>query len=867
MISTFQTRYAEGSFGLTGAVLLLAVFVFLQVVARDFSLTLETEYLDLFNKARNTRPDERILLIDAGTDAITEQDTQSLKLVIDKLAQLGTESIVLTMMPRPEVNARNVAQLQTLVQLQERARESGVEVGAVTHNSLRAELDDLRSESERQAALTDSVRRAGNVYLAIDVAGGAVASQSPCPAQVVAISEGLRPMVTGMLRHVGGGGLAGVLCDAAAGVGHVGYWPDTDGIFRRTEWLVGVSNTVLPSLALTAASGLTKSENAGLMIDTTGTLSVEGNRFSAPTRFVSFNHYYARPQNRNMFPVVKAGALLDNAVDDAQFHNRIAIVGPLDSPNSELFRLPDNSLVTRSMLLATSLSNLLGHDFATRPGFLRGWEALLMLLAGLLLLLTSTFRTPGTRLACAVLLTLSIIAIEVFLLLAHGIWMQLMTASFFVLIGTGCLEILRSFYPSRGITLSPNARNAEMLIGHDAMDMEFAMLRNSAPTDEAKAQLSDLANRYENAGHRTKAERVLQHLVSIDAENDRAREKLLELSDGQEDGPTSDRAANVTTISPDAQDSPVKPVGDRRKADRRADDRRGGGRRALDAVPPDDLPTLQTLGRYQLIRELGHGAMAHVYLAEDPEIRRQVAIKTLALADEFEHKELEKAQHQFTREAQSAGRLNHPNIISIYDFGVEQGLSYLAMEYFNGKPVSDWATPKNFLPVTWVLELAAQTADALHYAHNQGVIHRDIKPANLLYDPARDIIKITDFGIARLTDHNRTQSGIILGTPYYMSPEQLRGEAVTGQSDLYSLGICLYQLLTGSVPFRSLGLPALLEQICQQDHEPASVLREDLPPEIDGILNRALAKDANDRYINGRAMAVAMRDVVRASAA
>jgi serine/threonine-protein kinase len=252
--------------------------------------------------------------------------------------------------------------------------------------------------------------------------------------------------------------------------------------------------------------------------------------------------------------------------------------------------------------------------------------------------------------------------------------------------------------------------------------------------------------------------------------------------------------------------------------------------------------------------------MATVYLGRDPKINRRVAIKTIALAEEFSDTDLANARTQFLREAESAGRLNHPNIISIYDAGEDGQVAYLAMEYFAGKPLSYYAQQGQMLPAERVLEIVARAADALNYAHNQNVVHRDVKPANLLYDAETDTLKITDFGIARLTDASRTKTGIILGTPSYMSPEQLAGTSVSGQSDLFSLGITLYQLLTGAPPFRADSIPKLMQKIAHERHAPVTQVRDDLPPAIDAVMDRALAKDPADRFPNGRAMALALRD-------
>ena len=167
-----------------------------------------------------------------------------------------------------------------------------------------------------------------------------------------------------------------------------------------------------------------------------------------------------------------------------------------------------------------------------------------------------------------------------------------------------------------------------------------------------------------------------------------------------------------------------------------------------------------------------------------------------------------------------------------------------------------------YLP-KWVLELTARAAEALHYAHGQNVVHRDIKPANLMYDAASDTFKITDFGIARLTDTSRTKTGIILGTPSFMSPEQLAASAVTGSSDLYSLGITMYQMLTGTTPFRSDSIPKLMDKIMNDKHNPVSSLRDDIPLEVDVVLDKMLAKKPEDRYASGRALALALRDCIK----
>ena len=273
----------------------------------------------------------------------------------------------------------------------------------------------------------------------------------------------------------------------------------------------------------------------------------------------------------------------------------------------------------------------------------------------------------------------------------------------------------------------------------------------------------------------------------------------------------------------------------------------------------------QRLGRYVIEKRIGRGAMGAVYLARDPRINRPVALKAIPIEKEFEDEELKEARLRFYREAESAGRLTHPNIITVFDAGEDKGLAYIAMEYVPGTPLRDFTDPKRLLAPKRALELCAATAEALDYAHNQGVIHRDIKPANLLYNPKEGSLKISDFGVARITDNNSTKTGIVLGTPMYMSPEQLGAENLTGLSDLFSLGVTLYELLVGEVPFRATNIAVLMTKITTEEPTPVSSRRAGIPPSVDAVLAKAMAKKPHDRFSCGAEMAIALRNCARVS--
>jgi len=265
------------------------------------------------------------------------------------------------------------------------------------------------------------------------------------------------------------------------------------------------------------------------------------------------------------------------------------------------------------------------------------------------------------------------------------------------------------------------------------------------------------------------------------------------------------------------------------------------------------------LGRYEIEKELGKGAMGVVYLGKDPKIGRVVAIKTLALAQEFEADELDDVKARFFREAETAGRLNHPNIVTMYDAGEEHDLAYIAMEFLKGRDLVPYTKPNNLLPLPRVISIVARVADALDYAHKQNVVHRDIKPANIMYDFDSDTPKVTDFGIARITDSSKTKTGLVLGTPSFMSPEQLAGKKIEGASDLFSLGVSLYQLACGKLPFEGESMAQLMFRITNEPHTDILSIRADLPACLVAIINRSLAKQIGDRYANGAEMAAALR--------
>jgi eukaryotic-like serine/threonine-protein kinase len=277
-------------------------------------------------------------------------------------------------------------------------------------------------------------------------------------------------------------------------------------------------------------------------------------------------------------------------------------------------------------------------------------------------------------------------------------------------------------------------------------------------------------------------------------------------------------------------------------------------------APALQRPDRTQLGRYRIERQIGRGSMGAVYAGMDPKAGRAVALKTLALSREFEGAELADARARFFREAETAGRLKHRDIVTIYDAGEEHGLAYIAMEYLSGSDLQTHTQPGRLLPVAAVLRCMARVALALHYAHSQGVVHRDIKPANVMVDLAADSVKVTDFGIARIAaDASRTRTGLVLGSPSFMSPEQMAGQRVDGRSDLYSLGAMLFQLLTGRLPHQADTMSKLMFQIANEPAPDVRTLRPEIPELLAQIVARAMEKRPEGRFSDGQELAAALQ--------
>jgi serine/threonine-protein kinase len=497
-------------------------------------------------------------------------------------------------------------------------------------------------------------------------------------------------------------------------------------------------------------------------------------------------------------PRVDIDDLLDPGNDRLAYRDATVFVDASPALVGSVATLPSGQFVTVSEIVASLLADIEQDRTIFTPGWVRALEWLAPTLLAIIAVLVMPERSRKDIAVMTGVAVVLILLIETLLLYVLHVRIDL-ARPILIFAGVAALSIWLTGDEKKELRDAFKRGNDFLAAGR--LEPAFAEFRRCPPSETVATVMYKLSLAFEEQAKPERAEAVLEWMKRTHG-----------------DGPATNGVGKEATAGP------------------------------------------QRLGRYVIERRIGRGAMGAVYLAKDPRINRPVALKAIPIEKEFEDDELKEARLRFYREAESAGRLAHPNIITVFDAGEDKGLAYIAMEFVPGIPLKKFTDPKKLLAPKRALELCAQTAEALDYAHNQGVIHRDIKPANLLYNPKEGSLKITDFGVARMTDGNATKTGIVLGTPMYMSPEQLNADKITGHSDLFSLGVTLYELLVGDVPFQATNIAVLMTKITSEDPAPISQRRAGIPPSIDTVLAKALAKNPQDRFSCGAEMAIALRN-------
>jgi CHASE2 domain-containing sensor protein/predicted Ser/Thr protein kinase len=813
------------------AIVVVAVVLHLST---DFIGTLERRFYDFASTSTSRQPSDRVAVIAIDDQSIANigrwpwpRDIHAK--LIDTLAAAKAKTIVHTaFFFEPQVDPGLV-----FIRKMKAALESPAD-GVVPNETMGKLIAEAETALDTDAKLAASLQNAGNVLIPSVFTLGEPQGRPDNPLPSYALKSALDDVSGFSIPAVRGQQPIESVGNAAAGIGHLNQFPDVDGAVRLEPLLVNYYGKAVPSMALLAAFKSLNLSPADVKLNPGDSVQIGKLKVKTDEAALMLPQFYKGRDGKPAFAVDSFYDVMTGKIPASKYADKIVIIGATAAGVGVQFPVPGNAALSPAETIAHITSSILNEHFIVQPG----WGVWASLLAFLVVVAYVTVGLPRLSAAAAAAVTLglfvALLLVEFSLLSAVATWLKLVFPAAVLVLGHLALTTKRFLITEAG-KVKADEESAETnrmmglaLQGQGQLDMAFDRFRRVPLAEAVMGNLYSLALDFERKRQFNKAEAVYEHMAAFDKNYKDIQTKL-------------SRAKNLseTVILGGGGGHP-------------------GGTMLLDGGAVEK----PMLGRYQVEKELGKGAMGVVYLGKDPKIGRIVAIKTMALSQEFAGEELTDARERFFREAETAGRLQHQNIVTIFDAGEEHDLAYIAMEFLKGRDLVEFCKGDNLLPVPLVLSLVARVAEALAYAHKQSVVHRDIKPANIMYERETDTVKVTDFGIARITDSSKTKTGLVLGTPSFMSPEQLAGKKVDGRSDLYSLGVMLFQLLTGVLPFRGDSMAELMFKIANEEAPDIRIVRPDLPASLANLVTLSLNKRPELRYQDGDQFAADLRGVM-----
>ncbi|MBE7367416.1 CHASE2 domain-containing protein [Ramlibacter sp. HM2] len=794
----------------------------------DIIDTLERRLYDHASTQTSRQPSDRIAIIAIDDQSIANigrwpwpRDVHAE--LIDKLAAAKAKTVVHTAFFFEPQTDRGLAHIRKIKEALGEASPAATQLIVEAEQAL-----------DTDAKLAASIQKAGNVLVPSVFRLGEPQGKPDKPLSAAVLKSAIDENEAFSLPSVSAQQPIDLIGNAAAGIGHLNLDSDRDGTVRRDPLLVNYYGKAVPSMALLAAAKSLNLSPADIKLNVGDSVQIGKLRVKTDEAARVLPQFYRGTGDKQPFAIDSFYDVISGKIPASKYADKIVLVGATATGVGDPTPVPGNPAATPVEMMAHVTSSILSEHFIVQPSWsvLAGLGAFLLVAAYIIALLPRL--SAGMAGAVTAALFLLLVGAEYGLLSSASLWIPLVYPATLLLIGHVALTTKRFLVTEAGKQKSDeesaetNRMMGLALQGQGQLDMAFDRFRRVPMGDEVMANMYNLALDFERKRQFNKAQAVYEHMAAFNPKYKDLQSKL-------------NRAKNLseTVILGGGGAHP-------------------GGTMLLDGGAVEK----PMLGRYQVEKELGKGAMGIVYQGRDPKIGRVVAIKTMALAQEFDGDELADARERFFREAETAGRLQHQNIVTIFDAGEEHDLAYIAMEFLKGRDLADHCRDGNLLPAPKVLSIVARVAEALAYAHRQNVVHRDIKPANIMYEPEADVVKVTDFGIARITDSSKTKTGLVLGTPSFMSPEQIAGKKVDGRSDLYSLGVMLYQMLTGVLPFRGDSMAELMYKIANEEAPDLKVVRPQLPERLAQVVARALAKKPDLRYADGEEFARDLREVI-----
>ncbi len=807
--------------------------------------TLELKLYDLRTKLRAGTPvGQEIAIVAIDEDSISALGRwpwprDRMAQAVDVLSEAGAKVIGLDIVfTDPEKNPATEDLKKIKSQLDATALElAAKKVPPETFQPVLDAIQQAESRLDTDGKLAGSLGLSGNVVLPLYFMIGTPMGNPPEPPQGIVkyfITQVENPTDKGAAAVVEAVEIKPpleVFAKEAKGLGHLNIKPDRDGVYRSQLMLVDYGGGhYFPSFATQVVAAYYNLKPSDVRVRLGGGILM--GKVTVPTdpsfqMLVNYHYLSDKPA----FPTYSISDVMNQKIQAGAFKDKIVLVGLTAAGLGEQVATPVAARLPQPEVVGNAVENIIHQNFLLRPAWAGNLELALVVVFGAFVSLLMPRLGAGKSALAASVLGVAFVAFGIYVFVAKGYWIKLLYPALTLGIGYAAMVSKKYLITEKAKevleveSVETNKMLALSFQGQGLLDMAFEKLRR-CPVEDVADTLYNLGLDFERKRQFNKAVSVYEHIAAKEKGYKDIQERIPKL-----------RAAGETIIMGTAG-------------------LRKGGADATVLVQGADLAP--TLGRYEVIKELGRGAMGTVFLGKDPKINRMVAIKTLRFEDDLEEDEKKALKERFFREAESAGKLSHPNIVTIYDTGEDQDMCYIAMELLDGKDLKDWTGKENLMPMRDALELIAKVADSLDYAHEQAIVHRDIKPANIML-LKNGVVKVTDFGIARITTSSRTATGTVMGTPSYMSPEQLAGKKVDGRADLFSLGVTLYEMLTGQKPFEGETIATLMFKIANDRHESPRTYKPEIPESATKVIDKALVKNPDERYQRGREMAQDLR--------
>ncbi|MBN1627446.1 MAG: CHASE2 domain-containing protein [Deltaproteobacteria bacterium] len=813
----------------------------------DFTDGIEKKSFDFRARlAANSDLNPDIELVTIGTDDLAEfgrwpWSRDILAKGVDNLATAGARVIAMDFLfSEPEESAG----LEAVKSLKETYNTLGLAQEG-PGLSFYQELAQKETDLDNDAKLYASIKNAGNVVLPIyfDTTSSGTDKEAPefisrdSFKKIKGFDDDLAMSSLYWFNKINP--LIPSFAEGAVATGHINLFPDNDGSIRSDVHVVGYLNDNFfpsyPAAIVKTFQGLkdedvtvTLGDGVDFRVSPSSTIKAPVIDYQMKT-LLSWNAGPEVAFNHTPFSKV-----YKNDIQPDLFRDKIVIIGPTAAGVANLYVTPVSEKLPGIEFVANSVADILNQRFLARPGWIMLLEFFVMLIFGAFISFVLPRLKAGTGAVTTLGLFIVYLATGFVLFFSSSTWVKISPPLILLAVGY-ILIISKRFLITEKTKEKVEADSVETnkMLGlsfqqQGMLDLALEKFRK-IPFDEegSKDLLYNLGLDFERKRQFSKALSTYKLIIGDGRNFKDLDERIPKL-----------KGAEATMIFGGT-----------------------GGHPGDIGATILDMDTKPTLGRYQVVNELGRGAMGVVYKGEDPKIHRTVAIKTVRLS-EFDDEMIEEIKERFFREAESAGLLTHPNIVTIYDAGEEHDLAYIAMEFLKGKDLEEFTQKEHLLPIRETLSIVAHVAEALDYAHSKGIVHRDIKPANIMRLDETQEVKVTDFGIARITASSKTKTGVIMGTPSYMSPEQVSGKKVDGRSDIFSLGIVLFEMIAGEKPFTGDDMTSLMYKVAKEAHPSIRTINPKTPPVVEKIINKALEKDPENRYQKAGQMAEHLKMVL-----